>query len=1706
MVIKKIVCTRGMGTKTLHIYLTVTLHMNSFMPSLADGVENAVVICCFVTPDYGKSENCKLEVEYAQKRGKPLIPCNLGNASTWKPTAWLRSITRGNIWIDFNDISESNIDSKTRELVGRINEKCLSTLHLTSQSVDGATYLFELMKHEYRRNSRIQRFKNPAKSFPIEDSYINLIIVETKEQREKEKELSNAKNNNKMVDTFERIYSTESPINVKDLFKYCKDQLRQVLVFGRAGIGKSTFCQYVTHEWARGELWPEYDLVVLFPLRLLTETRYPPVSSLSYSLIDVVEKEYFSHGLCEKEKQILTNQLSRLKVLWLLDGYDEIVQNVPSHLQCLFQQMLKIPHRIITSRPYSNTLSNRVQMEITGFTNENISQYVTQFFNQIQEELDDASNQAEKCLEFLKVNSRVWGIAHIPVNLELICSIWGDTDWSETKNMTMTTLYDNLTDWLCRRCLIKQKSSIEITQEDIDEQYSKELEFLEILAFIAMVNNTVLIRKELLQKAMKEAQCSLRRNPPILNIGILKSYDSGATGNRFESDKHHYFVHLSFQEYFAARYVCKALKDPPDQTVMRLIQNQKYDRHFTIMLTFASGLLTNANDGATLNRFWDLVHNKCRDLIGFRHLQLLVPCIDEGRCSDSIETKDQIVQYITNWVQYILSLKHCVLQERLQYLFRTCTTLAEQSVIQTFLLQQLQTQDQTIAENVLLLISTMSSPDSSAKLFPLVSSRLDAPNSSVRSAAVWALAKLGETAATGAVISRLIISIRDSNWSVRSSVCEALRTLGEKVATSEIINPLVILLGDSDRHVRSSACETLGELGAEAVTSEVISRLVISLGDGDWNVRGSACQALGRLGEKAATNEIINQLVITLGDSDKNVRESACQALGRLGEKSATNEVINRLVNSLGNRDCSIQSGAREVLKRLGEKAGASEVISQLVVSLGHSDVNVRWSACEVLGRLDEKAATSEVISRLFIALRDTEKNVRLSACEALGTLGEKAAMSKVISQLVVSLGHSDVNVRWSACEVLGRLDEKAATSEVISRLFIALRDTEKNVRLSACEALGTLGEKAAMSKVISQLVVSLGDSDWNVRSSARELLGRLGEKAATSEVINGLIISLGDSDENVRESACEVLGRLGEKAATSEVISRLVVSLGDCDENVRWSACDALGRFGEKAATSEVISRLVVLLGDSEVNVRSSACEALGRLGEQAATSEVISRLFVSLGNSEMNVRSSACEALGRLGEQAATSEVINGLVVSLGDSDWNVRSSACEALGRLGEKAGTSEVIRRLVVSLGDSDWNVRSSACEALGRLGEQAATSEVINGLVISLGDSDKNVRWSACEALGRLGEQAATNEVINGMVISLGDSGKTVRWSACEALGRLGEKAATSEVINGLVVSLGDSDRNVRSSACEALGRLGEKAGTSEVIRRLVVSLGDSDWNVRSSACEALGRFGEKAATSEVINRLVIALGDSAKDVRASVCRLLERLGEKAATSEVISRLVMALGDSDWNVRASACRLLKRLGEKAATSEVISRLVMALGDSDWNVRASACRLLGRLGEKAATSEVISTVAIALGYDDSWTRLAAVESMNKLVSILWRRNGVEVSSLPENGERWMNEDELVENSNICMTLFELLQKSADSSLIPGCLAAAAFGECYVIMSENRIVVSGDTQALKIELSDSMKREILKGFDNLWGQITNVYGTGGALPGQKLKRSKS
>lgn len=127
----------------------------------------------------------------------------------------------------------------------QINQKHSASQWAESTSAQSSDYLYELVKYEYKRNSRIDRFMNPSQSFSIEQSYINLGLVGTREHHEKEKLLRQTANNNVALERFEEIHGIKTRIEAENIFKACNTHERKVLVFGRAGIGKSTFCRHI---------------------------------------------------------------------------------------------------------------------------------------------------------------------------------------------------------------------------------------------------------------------------------------------------------------------------------------------------------------------------------------------------------------------------------------------------------------------------------------------------------------------------------------------------------------------------------------------------------------------------------------------------------------------------------------------------------------------------------------------------------------------------------------------------------------------------------------------------------------------------------------------------------------------------------------------------------------------------------------------------------------------------------------------------------------------------------------------------------------------------------------------------------------------------------------------------------------------------------------------------------------------------------------------------------------------------------------------------------------------------------------------------------------------------------------------------------------------------------------------------------------------
>ena len=965
----------------------------------------------------------------------------------------------------------------------------------------------------------------------------------------------------------------------------------------------------------------QYQLVILIKLRMLTNDDYPP--GRDYSPFDLVEKEYASRiSMQEKDGSRFEEQCIKGQVLWLLDGYDEFVQNIPKQLQKVFNFILNKYHHILTSRPYSITLPYDVKMEITGFTDDNIRKYIEQFFTQISNQLEDAASEGHKLKSFLESNPSIWGIAHIPVNLELICSLWGDIDRSQPTILTMTGLYDNITEWLLRRYLLKNKNLLqavvdEMFPNDVYQRCHKELLFLEALAFSAMKSSTLILQPSSLEQALADANVMVEDRKHIFNIGILKSFDGKATGNQSQAKKEYYFVHLSFQEHFAARYLVNTLRSSAYQDSIEFIRRNKYNQRFTLVFVFASGLLAGKYLSVARNAFWNALFDEPIDLVGFRHMQILISCLEEVSDKSDIGHYAVIIENVSKWMDYVVFHGSSKIFQQLCDSLKRSIALSREPILQEKLIKLYESSDSRNKPRICFLISALSNYNAYSEHLLLLTRALKNKNEdyNVRSSVCDALGGMSVNAATSEVINNLVsAALDDGNGGGFRSADNALAKMCKKGATSKVISNLLNALDDKNEDVRWRACHTLDQMGGKAATREVISRLVNALKDESEEVRSAAHYALGSLCEKAATSEVISELVRALDDTNEDVRVGVYEAFAKMGKKAATSEVISKLVSALDDENERVRRYACDALREMGEKAATSEVISKLVYALGDKNEDVRWCAYKALDKMDETAATSEVISKLVNALDDKDGYVRKCACKALGSLCEKAATSDVISKLVRALDDENRDVKFSAYEALAKMGEKAVTSEVISRLVHALDDKEECFRERACDALGKMGQKAATSEVISKLVTAFTDKNFGVRTNACDCFANMDERAATSEVISKLVRALDDKDNNVRWRAFDALAEMGEKAVTSEVINRLVHALDDESEYASWRACYALGEMGEKAATNEVISKLGDALTNKRFADRTSACDALSKIGQKAATSEGISKLVSAL------------------------------------------------------------------------------------------------------------------------------------------------------------------------------------------------------------------------------------------------------------------------------------------------------------------------------------------------------------------------------------------------------------------------------------------------------------------------------------------------------------
>jgi len=623
------------------------------------------------------------------------------------------------------------------------------------------------------------------------------------------------------------------------------------------------------------------------------------------------------------------------------------------------------------------------------------------------------------------------------------------------------------------------------------------------------------------------------------------------------------FMHRTFQEYLAARYIAVQ----PDPDYIDLVMEHLHEAWWQEVHLLVIGYLGSSSVTATkttqllltilyayrppfdLFRSFSFLSSMpvwFRELTNKYNSHILI------KLAATVTSLSQLPLFLSIGIGWVFPNQQ--LEQRLAWLLQRelelavvgyldCTPLGVNLQLGRLLTQHIQQSllqyvyDPALATiRIASVRQLLSDPNTAINMSALLKALSD-PLWHVRSRATEVLGQLGQTSPL--VLQTLLEVLSDPNAYIRGKAAEAIGQLRQ--TTAPIVKALLKAITDPDKYVRGNAAEALGQL-RQPIPS-VVSALIEALSDQEWFVRGRAVEALGLLGH--ATPTIIEVLIEAISDQEWFVRSKAAEVLGLLGH--VTPVVVKALHNALSDPDRNVSNSASKALEQLGQP---EQPIDGIIVEILQKAFFVPESAmysevAQTLGQLEQ--AIPPKIEVLINALSAPEWFVRFSATEAIGQLGQTSPAT--VEALFNALSDSDVYVRSGAATALRQLRQGKV-------LLKALTDPNEYVHSSAAEVLVQLGHT---TPAVKALIKMFSSPDLGVRVSVAKVLIQLGD--TTPPIVQTLLSALSAPEPYVRDRAVEALGKLQIKNETEyrESLIRLNRLLHNVDDNVRRAALDTI-------------------------------------------------------------------------------------------------------------------------------------------------------------------------------------------------------------------------------------------------------------------------------------------------------------------------------------------------------------------------------------------------------------------------------------------------------------------------------------------------------------------------------------------------------------------
>ena len=330
----------------------------------------------------------------------------------------------------------------------------------------------------------------------LDESYIQLTLIKERANDKGNLEQDKEAPRTQRISSYEDIHNrTRESLDISSLFQketatdgkgpLCK----RVMVYGRAGIGKSTLLQYLAYLTSHSEAaskkpdWlKHFGAVFHIPLRKLAtyepitdKDRLACVAHFIQTCLPIAQAQLGAEAIQQLlEGDVVDDNNQPVAVCLLLDGLDETrvwleegqqgkenrrKQDLLKDLLALSNTLPHI-HTLLSSRPmrgvptiYGEQDKECQVIEVMGFDNKAIELYIQAYFSaQGVKEAGNEKNktQANTLSQVLKQQPMAWGVAHIPVVLALICHIWSDTSpqmqdqVKEQTSLTLTDIYQQL--------------------------------------------------------------------------------------------------------------------------------------------------------------------------------------------------------------------------------------------------------------------------------------------------------------------------------------------------------------------------------------------------------------------------------------------------------------------------------------------------------------------------------------------------------------------------------------------------------------------------------------------------------------------------------------------------------------------------------------------------------------------------------------------------------------------------------------------------------------------------------------------------------------------------------------------------------------------------------------------------------------------------------------------------------------------------------------------------------------------------------------------------------------------------------------------------------------------------------------------------------------------------------------------------------------